>query len=158
MCRKSQSDSLSETAGTKSTKTRATISAYNQNFQQHMADYDVYDYKYSYPNGQRTPKPNNLNEIMEKLVQPRRSLSPSQFSETEYLEVEQADADVDNETLVINTVIPLIKGKNSHQKCRQQDFLFGNLAPLTDSTLVAQNQIDLSALALNHSTIKSATC
>ena len=124
---KRQADSpLSDAAGgTKITKTttRTTTSAYSRNFQQHMIEYGVYDYRYTYPNGQRTPKPNNLNEIMERLIRPRRSLSPSRFTETDYREVEQADADADNETPVTTGVIPLIEGKYAHMNCRGQDLL-----------------------------------
>jgi hypothetical protein len=136
---KRQADSpLSDTAGgtniTKTT-TRTTTSAYSRNFQQHMIEYGIYDYRYTYPNGHRTPKPNNLNEIMERLVRPRRSLSPSRFTEMDYREVEQADANADNETPVTTGVIPLIEGKYAHMNCRGQDLLFGNLAPLTNGTL-----------------------
>lgn len=131
-----QSESAENTKTTKTT-TRTTTSAYSRNFQQHMVEYGVYNYTYSYPNGQRTPKPNNLNEIMERLIRPRRSLSPSRFTETDYREVEQADADADNETPVATGVIPLIEGKYAHMNCRGQDLLFENLAPLTNGTLTA---------------------
>ncbi|GBF64249.1 hypothetical protein TMEN_6938 [Trichophyton mentagrophytes] len=92
---------------TKTTKTTST-SAYNRNFEQKLIDYGFYPKGYEYPDGRVPGKPNNWEEIIERLVQPRPSLSPSRFSEREFQIFEREDTNASKEKLVTTTVLPII--------------------------------------------------
>ncbi|EZF28726.1 hypothetical protein H101_07595 [Trichophyton interdigitale H6] len=59
-----------------------------------------------------------------------------EFSEREFQIFEREDTNASKEKLVTTTVLPIINGDISDSKCVGGDYLFGNLAPLTDGTLV----------------------
>jgi hypothetical protein len=69
---KSTINSTSETSNAEGGEKRS--SAYDANFEQKLVDQGIY------MNNQKS-KPSNINEIRERLAQPRPSLSPSRFSE-----------------------------------------------------------------------------
>ncbi|KAM5489075.1 hypothetical protein MaudMau93_003800 [Microsporum audouinii] len=95
-------------------RTTTVTAAYNRNFEQKLVDYDIYLDGYDHSDGQPPATPNNMDEIIQRLAQPRRSLSPPNFPESKFREFKQKDART--------------------SKARG-DYLFGNLAPLTDGTL-----------------------
>ena len=68
------------TAKTTSSKTK-NISAYDPNFEQRLIDSGIYLDDYEFLDERDPPKPDNEGEILDRLRLPRRSLSPSQFSE-----------------------------------------------------------------------------
>ncbi|KAM5437939.1 hypothetical protein McanMca71_002161 [Microsporum canis] len=115
--------------------TTKTTSTYNRNFEQRLIDYGVYPDGYEYPDGRLPAMPNNWDEINEKLAQPRPSLSPSKFSESEFRKFKRADTIASKEKPVATSVVPTIDGNISDPKCVGGDYPFGNLAPLTDGTL-----------------------
>ncbi|KAM5444625.1 hypothetical protein MferCBS31731_000079 [Microsporum ferrugineum] len=117
--------------------TTKTSTAYNRNFQQHLTQHGVYMKGYMYPDGRMPVKPNNWEHINEVLARSRRSLSPSQFSETDFQEFEQADTNAGEERPVTTSVIPTIEGKIKYRNCLGEDYLFSNLAPLTDGSLAS---------------------
>jgi len=84
-------------------------------------------------------KPNNWEEINQRLAQPRPSLSPSKFSDEEHERFVQADVDAPKEKQVSELVIPIIEGKIADAKCRSGGIPFTNLDPLTDGTLKPGN-------------------
>jgi hypothetical protein len=99
----------------------------------------VYPDGYRYPDGRVPTKPNNWKEINERLAQPRASLSLSNFSEEDFSDFKLADVDAFKEVQVMQSVIPIIKGKVTDAKCVSGNILFTNLDHLTDGTLVPGN-------------------
>lgn len=124
------------TTTTQNTKTTSS-GPYSLNFQQKLIDNDVYPEEYEYPDGRVPPEPDNLKEINEILTQSRSSLSPSRFPSEKFKEFKRAVAHVSKENKATNTVIPIIQGKITDNKCVEGDVLFTNLTPLTDDELTA---------------------
>ncbi|OCK78089.1 hypothetical protein K432DRAFT_418204 [Lepidopterella palustris CBS 459.81] len=115
-----------------STSSRTTLrtkknSAYDACFEQHLIDNCIY------PEGYNT-EPDNLDEIKERLAQPRPSLSPSSFTRETFLEFKRKNRDAVTEAEVMGNVFPIIKGNANIPSGHNRPF--GNLAPLTDGTLV----------------------
>jgi hypothetical protein len=84
-------------------------------------------------------KPENWKAVNQILALPRPSLSPSRFTDEDYENFVQADADASKEKQVSETVIPIIEGKIRDAKCRSGGVPFSNLDPLTDGTLKPGN-------------------
>ena len=119
------------------TKTTESSGPYSRNFQQKLIDNGIYPERYKYPDGRVLPKPDNLKEINEILLQSRPSLSPSRFSNENFEEFQEADAHISKENKATKTVIPVIEGKITDNKCVEGDVLFTNLTPLTNDMLTA---------------------
>ncbi|KAL9120286.1 MAG: hypothetical protein Q9187_003157 [Circinaria calcarea] len=119
------------------TKTTESSGPYSRNFQQKLIDNGIYPERYKYPDGRVLPKPDNLKEINEILLQPRPSLSPSRFSNENFEEFQEADAHISKENKATKTVIPAIEGKITDNKCVEGDVLFTNLTPPTNDMLTA---------------------
>jgi hypothetical protein len=77
-----------------------------------------------------------MEEINERLKQPRPSLSPSQFPKEKFREFKRVDAHVSKESKATKTVILIIEGKIIDNKCVEGDVLFNNLTPLIDDILI----------------------
>jgi hypothetical protein len=74
-----------------------------------MLKYCIYIPRYKFSNGIRSPKPNNLNEILRALKQPRGSLSPSTVPKTaheDFLEIFPGPTEDD----LARKIIPLLTG------------------------------------------------
>ncbi|EQL28001.1 hypothetical protein, variant 2 [Blastomyces dermatitidis ATCC 26199] len=125
----------SQTGDTKGTTKSTSTTAYSRNFQQHLIDHGVYPPEYRYPDRRKPSKPSNWTEINERLAQPRASLSPSKFSEDHFEDFREVDAYASKEKPITTSVIPILDGDVGDAKCVGGDYLFGNLAPLTDGTL-----------------------
>lgn len=123
----------SSTSGT--AKTTSTT-AYSRNFQQHLVDSGVYPDGYMYPDGEFPGLPDNWDELNDRLTRERRSLSPTAFSMDDFRKFKQTDTRVPKEVDVIASVIPVIDGDGGSPGCLGRDYLFNNLAPLTDGSLV----------------------
>jgi hypothetical protein len=82
----------------------------------------------------RKSKPSNINEIRQRLAQPRPSLSPSRFSEGAFEEFQQKNEDVIDEGEVMRDVLPKIYGDADIP--HKQDLLFTRLESITDKTTV----------------------
>ncbi|OJD20284.1 hypothetical protein ACJ73_08383 [Blastomyces percursus] len=138
-CRKRRAESPPSSASrdTKTTTKTSSTSAFSWNFQQNLIDHGVYPHGYEYPDGRKPDKPGNWKEINERLAQLRSSLSPSRFSEEAFDAFARADAHASKEQPVISSVIPIIDGDIGDRKCVGGNYLFGNLAPLTDGTLAS---------------------
>lgn len=99
-------------------------SAYGKDFQQHLADYNVH------VNNWRS-KALNATEMQSELAHERASLSPSQFSESDFEEFRRKNEDPALESEVIASVLPILCGNSSiHNK---QNVLFTELEPITNS-------------------------
>jgi len=106
--------------------------AYSSNFQQTLIDGGIYPYGYRYPDGRAPPKPNNWDEINQRLMQPVPSLSPSAFSDEKFEEFVQADEDADNEEAVRDSVITKLLDVISGPHRARKNVRFSNLYPLND--------------------------
>ena len=137
--RKQGSISTSNTEPSTNTTNTKSSGPYDRDFQQNLIDGGVYPHAYRYPDGRLPAKPKNWDEINQRLVQHRPSLSPSKFSEEAHEQFIQADADAFKEKQVMESVIPKISGKIANAKCVSGGIPFGNLAPLTDGTLKPGN-------------------
>jgi hypothetical protein len=121
------------------TTTTRNTRPYDRDFQQNLIDGGVYPDEYEYPDGRIPARPNNWEEINQRLAQPRPSLSPSQFSDDKFRKFKRADTHVFKEDQVTKTVIPFIEGEITDAKCISGNIPFTNLNHLTDGTLVPGN-------------------
>ncbi len=101
-----------------------TFSSKDAAFEQELIDNGVY------PPGYDDVEPDNLEEIVEKLGQPRASLSPSKFSRNEFLHFRRKNDEATTEAEVMSQVFPMITGKTNIPSGYDQ--LFNNLKPLGD--------------------------
>ncbi|OBT85149.1 hypothetical protein VE02_05604 [Pseudogymnoascus sp. 03VT05] len=74
------SDSPSKSSATPNTTSTRSTGPYDRAFQQHLIDHDILPNGYEYPDGRTPPEPENMDEIVYALGQPRASLSPNKFS------------------------------------------------------------------------------
>ncbi|EGE83164.2 hypothetical protein BDDG_06108 [Blastomyces dermatitidis ATCC 18188] len=155
--RRAESPPSSTTANTKTTTKTSSTSAYSRNFQQNLIDHRVYPPEYRYPDSEKPLKPNNWMKINEMLTRSRASLSPSKFSEKHFEDFREADAYASKEKPVTVSVVPILDSNISDLKCVGGNYLFGNLAPLTDDTLTSARPdhfYDTHPEQLNHQICK----
>lgn len=115
-------------ASNRSTKPSARkSSAYDPGFEQHLIDHGIY------PEGHDDEEPNNLEEIMNKLKQPRPSLFSSRFEREDFLKFKQLNRDALSEKTVMRTVLPIIAGPADIRHA--EDLPFRNLEDLTDGSI-----------------------
>jgi hypothetical protein len=101
-----------------------TFSSKDAAFEQELIDNGVY------PPGYNDVEPVNLEEIIERLGQPRASLSPSKFSREEFVHFRRRNDEAMTEAKVMSEVFPMIIGKANIPSGYNQ--LFKNLEPLGD--------------------------
>ncbi len=121
------------TAKTTTSKTKKT-SPYDPNFEQNLIDNSIYPDDYDFPDGRDPPRPDNDKEILDRLGQPRPSLSPSQFPEKAFRSFKQKNSRALNEDAVMSDVFPMIQG-NAHIPSAK-NLVFGNLEPLAHGNFV----------------------
>ena len=121
------------TAKTPTSKTKKS-SPYDSNFEQNLIDHCIYPNGYDFPDDRDPPRPNNENEILDRLRQPRPSLSPSQFSEKTFRTFQQTNWRALHEDDIMSTVFPVIHGNARIPSAR--NLVFGNLQPLTSGNFV----------------------
>lgn len=123
---------------TPTTDKSSKTSPYHAGFQQHLINAGIYPNGYRRPDGTLLPKPNNIDEIRQRLAQPRPSLH---CSEDDFLAFEEANNDAQCEQDVATSVLPKIynasKERNSDGRSRAQNLLFANLIRLTNDTTAA---------------------
>ena len=126
------------TTTTTTTKTGNTR-PHNRNFQQNLIDHGVYPEEYEYPDGRIPAKPNNWEDINQRLIQPRPSLSPSQFSDEAFRKFKRANAHASKENKVTDSVIPIIEGEIRDGRCVSGGISLTNFSHLTDGTIAPGN-------------------
>ncbi|KAL9615693.1 MAG: hypothetical protein Q9160_009334 [Pyrenula sp. 1 TL-2023] len=114
--------------------TLGRTSAYNAGFEQHLINHGVYPYGHRHADGQRAPKPENWGSIQQMMIQPRPSLSPSQFSDSAFERFVDKTTDAVDEADMIENVFPILKGESDIPSGSK--ITFANLVPLTDGTIV----------------------
>ncbi|CRG92847.1 hypothetical protein PISL3812_09918 [Talaromyces islandicus] len=134
----SRASSTSRSTKRPSSSTKSS-GPYDRDFQQHLVDHGIYPVAYEYPDGRMPPKPNNWNDIKERLARYRPSLSPSRFTDEAHEKFVRADAHAFKEKQITESVIPVIEGDNGDARCVAGGVPFNNLGPLTDVTLAPGN-------------------
>jgi len=124
---KARSRQTESTGATSVTPRSRKSSAYDKNFEAHLADNGVYM-------NNRRSKPNNVKDIQSELAKQRASLSPSKFSDGAFETFQRQNEDVVFESDVMATLVPRLCGTSDiHSK---QNVLFTELEPITDDTAV----------------------
>jgi hypothetical protein len=80
-----------------SSKRTKNTSPYDRAFQQHFIDHQVFSDDYQDPDGGWAPPPDNLKEILAVLAKPQPSLSPSQFTDRDFVQFRRANAQISKE-------------------------------------------------------------
>jgi hypothetical protein len=105
-------------------------STYDPNFEQILIDHGTYPEEYDYSDENIPPTPNNWDDIMQRLAQPRSSLSPSRFSREDFRKFKRINAQALSEKKVMSSVFPIVRGDANIPY--EEDKLFGNLEPFAD--------------------------
>ena len=129
---RTKSKARSNLGDSATSKTKKT-SAYDPNFEQILIDNHTYPDNHDFPDGRDPPRPNNENEILDRLKQTRPSLSPSLFSDKAFRSFGRINAQALHEDDVMASVIPLIQGDASIPSAR--NLSFGNLEPFADGKI-----------------------
>lgn len=132
------SRSTSSSRRTKSTNTTSVTktkpsSAYDDNFEGHMIDYNIYPPFHDFPNDRPTPKPNNLGEDRQAFSTSRPSLSPSLFTESKFENFQRKNK-TSSEGTVMRNVIPIIAGDSDIPN--EGNLPFTNLESMTGGATV----------------------
>lgn len=101
-----------------------TFSSKDAAFEQELIDNRIY------PPGYDDIEPCNLEDISERLGQPRASLSPSKFSREDFIHFKRRNDEATTEAEVMSEVFPMIIGKTNIPSGYNQ--VFNNLKPLGD--------------------------
>lgn len=112
-------------------KTKRSATAYGRRFEQNLIDHGVYL-------DNRAQKPYNIEEIKERLAQPRHRLSPSKFSQKSFDKFQHSAYKAKDEDDIMIDVIPVIHG-NQKKHFFARTTKFGNLDPLMAGSAVAPN-------------------
>ena len=92
---------------------KKTLSSKDPAFEQALIDARIYPYAYEYSDDDETPIPDDTEEILERLRQPRPSLSPSRFTTTDFRNFDRANERADSEDAVRSNVFPIIRGRSA---------------------------------------------
>ncbi|KAK2746520.1 hypothetical protein FQN57_003146 [Myotisia sp. PD_48] len=115
---------------TKTTTRTTKSSVYSRNFEQKLVDNGFYPPGHRYPGGEKVPIPDNWAELNDIMARPRASLSPSEFTEDQFSEYQDADMNLSKENPLTIAVIPILEGKTSDKKSIGGGYSFRNLASL----------------------------
>ncbi|KAG5812878.1 hypothetical protein H9Q71_004074 [Fusarium xylarioides] len=125
--RRTKSTNLTSTIPTSATAKTKKSAPYNRDFDLHLTEHLVHPvYSSQEP---------DLEEVMAAVAVPRRSLSPSQFSDGAFKAFRASNARAKDEDDVLATVIPTILGLNHINRFCTRNTVFSNLEPLTDGTI-----------------------
>ena len=125
---------LRKTAGVTASSRR--VSAYDRAFEQNLVDHGIYPKGHKFPDGKPLSRPQNIQEIRDRLLRPRASLSPSRFTEGQFEKFVHADERAMSEVDVMATVVPMITGDASSENNTARNLIFSNLEPLTNGEIV----------------------
>ena len=115
-------------------QTGRRTSSYNPAFEQHLIEHGVYPNGYEYMDDRVSVRPDNWEVIQQRMVQSRPSLSPSRFSEDHFNHYKREVHRALDEPDMMAKAFPILRGDVNIPSATQR--LFGNLAPLTDGTIV----------------------
>ncbi|KAJ2982472.1 hypothetical protein NQ176_g1360 [Zarea fungicola] len=109
-------------------------SAYDKDFEQNLVDHSIYPEGFEHSAERVTPEPNNLDDVITGLSDPRASLSPSRFSAATFKNFKQANSRVISEGKVMTDILPIISGRTDIPN--EGNLPFTNLDSITDGTTV----------------------
>ncbi|KAK1244790.1 hypothetical protein MKX08_004419 [Trichoderma sp. CBMAI-0020] len=115
----------------KTTTTKKSTTPYNRGFEQHLTDHVIHPIWRS--------RKSDLEDTRAALAVPRRSLSPSRFSNSVFESFQISNDQTKDEDDVKARAVPVIIGARQHDHPMALNTLFGNLRPLTDGTLAPAN-------------------
>ncbi|GJN70045.1 hypothetical protein PLICBS_004097 [Purpureocillium lilacinum] len=124
---KPRSRQTESTGATSVTPRSRKSSAYDKNFEAHLAENGVYM-------NNRRSKPNNAKDIQNELAKERASLSPSKFSDGAFEAFQRQNEDAVFEADVMATLVPRLCGTSDIRS--KQNVLFTELKPITDDSAV----------------------
>ncbi|KAK4065120.1 hypothetical protein Purlil1_14048 [Purpureocillium lilacinum] len=124
---KPRSRQTESTGATSVTPRSRKSSAYDKNFEAHLAENGVYM-------NNRRSKPNNAKDIQNELAKERASLSPSKFSDGAFETFQRQNEDAVFESDVMATLVPRLCGTSDIRS--KQNVLFTELKPITDDSAV----------------------
>ncbi|KAM3428581.1 hypothetical protein MY4824_008729 [Beauveria thailandica] len=127
------SNRSSTKATTVSSKAKRS-SAYNEDFEQHLIDNNIYPEGFEHRDRRLTPEPDNMDEIIKGLAHPRASLSPSQFSTLAFKSFRLANSRVISEGKVMANILPTIRGNS--EILNEGNLPFSNLKSITNRTII----------------------
>lgn len=110
------------------TKTGST-GPYDPQFEQLLIDNGVYPDGFEDSNGD-APEPRNIQAIRERLARSRSSLSPSYFDEAAFKQFQKRNRGASSEQLVMEDVMPMIRGDTGTKFHRAGNTVFNNLIEL----------------------------
>ncbi len=110
----SQNPRSSEQAGS------SKITPYNRDFEQKLIDIGIY------PNN-KASKPENLHEIRTHLATARSSLSPSRFTDDDFLEFQELCELASSESTAMSKIIPIIAGQGDKGRRSMGGIPYNNL-------------------------------
>ncbi len=131
---KSTNPTSNSASGANTEGSRRRSSAYDADFEQYLIDHSVYPEGYEYPDDRQTPEPGDLDEIRQRLAMPRPSLSPSQFTDSDFQKFKRANTRGIDEGEVMRKVLPMLYGDADIPN--KQDLLFTRLESITNETTV----------------------
>ncbi|KAH9883633.1 hypothetical protein F4778DRAFT_766050 [Xylariomycetidae sp. FL2044] len=108
-------------------------SAYDANFEHHLIDHNVFMEGYEHPPDRGLLKPDNLDQIHQRLLVHRGSLSPSRVPDSVFCDFQQKNRTA-SEGTVMRNVIPIIAGNSNIPNEGQLPFT--NMESLTNETTV----------------------
>ncbi|KAL2397813.1 hypothetical protein ABEF93_005286 [Exophiala dermatitidis] len=101
---------------------------YSGNFEQKLIDNGIYPPKHEHRDGRPPQNPANIDDIRARLALPRASLSPSRFTDADYLAFERENTMATGETTTFFKVFPFIAGNEINHRA-EADLPLNNLAP-----------------------------
>jgi len=111
-------------------KNTKSCSAYSSSFELKLIDHGIYPRGYEFGDNRTPPPPTNLEDIRWRLTQPRPSLSPSQFSESDFNSFARHNDRAGTEPKAMAKVVPIIVGDGDDRHPSEADILFGHLEPM----------------------------
>lgn len=130
----------SESRPTQSTKATTDFSksrrssAYDNDFEQHLVDHNIYPALHDFSDNRSAPKPGNLDEIRQTLARKRPSLSPSLFTDSAFEDFQRKDARIVSEGKVMSNILPIIVGNADIPN--EENLRFTNLDSITEEVTV----------------------
>lgn len=109
-------------------------SAYDDNFETHLVQHNIYPKEHEFSDGRATPEPCGMDSLQQDLSAARASLSPSQFSESAFREFKRKNRTTSEGTLMRNA-IPIMMGNANI--ANEGNLHFKNFESMTGEATVA---------------------
>ncbi|KAI1501972.1 hypothetical protein F5X99DRAFT_185448 [Biscogniauxia marginata] len=135
-CRSSRNRRTRTTNATSHTSKVRGSSVYDDDFEQHLMNHNIYFQLHDFRDNRSTPKPRNIAETREVLAAYRSSLSPSVMPQSVFDDFQRKNK-TQSKCRIMRKVIPIIAGNANIPN--EGNLPFTNLAPLTERGDVKAN-------------------